>query len=75
MPKKAKYALKYAGIMGLSLQSVVDVPDFFTRFRRFRGGVIKMNPSHQTIHVTVHAGPHARRSIAGRAFPSANTKI
>ena len=56
--------------------SVIDVPDFFLpEFRRFRGEVIKMNPYHQTIHVTVHAGPHARRSIAGRVFASANTKI
>ena len=27
-----------------------------------------MNPSHQTTHVTVHAGPHARRSRPGKAL-------
>ena len=56
--------------------SVIDVPEFiYQNFRRFRGEVIKMNPSHQTTYVTVHAGPHVRRSIAGRVFPSANTNI
>ena len=48
--------------------SVIDVPDFLPEFRRFRGGVIKMNPSHQITHVTVHAGPHARRSRPGKAL-------
>ena len=36
--------------------SVIDVPDFLPKFRRFRGGVIKMNPSHLTTHVKAHAG-------------------
>ena len=48
--------------------SVIDVSDFLPEFRRFRRGVIKMNPYHQTTHVTVHAGPHARRSRPGKAL-------
>ena len=48
--------------------SVIDVPDFLPEFRRFRGGVIKMNPSHQTTHDKVHAGPHAGRSQPGKAL-------
>ena len=41
---------------------------FFPEFRRLRGGVIKMNPSHNTTHVTAHAEPHARRSRPGKAL-------
>ena len=48
--------------------SVIDVSDFLPEFRRFRRGVMKMNPPHQTTHVKVHPGPHARRSRAGKTL-------
>ena len=46
----------------------IDIPDILPEFRRFAGGVIKMNPSHQTTHDKVHAGPHAGRSQPGKAL-------
>ena len=47
---------------------VIDVPDNLPEFWRFRGGVNKMNPSHQTTYVKVHAGSHARRSRPGKVI-------
>ena len=47
--------------------AVIDVL-FLPEFRSFRGGAIKMNPSHQTTHVKVNAGSYMRRSRAGKAL-------
>ena len=55
--------------------SVIDVPDFLPELRRFRGGVIKLNPSHQTTHVkfssrTACETLEPRQSFISYGFPT-----